>query len=225
MRYSRLLMTAALVMALGMALTGCMNDNTRNNQVSPTATADFMPGSTYGGDGVNNPTASASPAIIGDNDGNGTNAGNTAGTSNGALNPFDWANGAAQIEKAINGISELSESRVVVTNSTALVGVKFDNVYKGKLTERIREMVAAEVLKADPSIQTVAVTGEAGDVQKIYQLSDQIRAGRTADELSADINAIVRNATTMRRMRDCALTYPTGVWYNTQPMRHGKDSI
>ena len=198
MRYSRLLMTAALVMALGMALTGCMNDNTRNNQVSPTATADFMPGSTYGGDGVNNPTASASPAIIGDNDGNGTNAGNTAGTSNGALNPFDWANGAAQIEKAINGISELSESRVVVTNSTALVGVKFDNVYKGKLTERIREMVAAEVLKADPSIQTVAVTSEEADVEKVYQLSDQIRSGRTADELAPEINAIVRNATTLR---------------------------
>ena len=198
MRYSRLLLTLALVMALGMALTGCMNDNTRNNQVSPTATADFMPGSTYGGDGVNNPTASASPAIIGDNNGNGTNAGNTAGTSNGALNPFDWANGAAQIEKAINGISELSESRVVVTNSTALVGVKFDNVYKGKLTERIREMVAAEVLKADPSIQTVAVTSEEADVEKVYQLSDQIRSGRTADELAPEINAIVRNATTLR---------------------------
>ena len=198
MRYSRLLLTLALVMALGMALTGCMNDNTRNNQVSPTATADFMPGSTYGGDGVNNPTASASPAIIGDNNGNGTNAGNTAGTSNGALNPFDWANGAAQIEKAINGISELSESRVVVTNSTALVGVKFDNVYKGQLTERIRQMVAAEVMRADPTIQTVAVTSDAGDVQKVYHLSDQIRAGRTASELSQEINAIVRNATTLR---------------------------
>jgi formate C-acetyltransferase len=30
------------------------------------------------------------------------------------------------------------------------------------------------------------------------EISDQIRAGRTADELSQDINAIVRNATTMR---------------------------
>ena len=198
MRHSRHMLTAALVMALGLALTGCMNDNTRNNQVSPTATADFMPGSTYGGDGVNNPTASASPTIIGDNNGNTNNAGNTASTSNGALNPFDWANGAAQIEKAINGISELNDSRVVVTNSTALVGVKFDNVYKGKLTERIREMVAAEVLKADPSIQTVAVTSEEADVEKIYQLSDQIRAGRTADELAPEINAIVRNATTLR---------------------------
>ena len=195
MRHDRLMLMAALVMALGLALTGCMKDNARNGKASPTATADFMPGSTYGGDGVNEPTASASPNIIGDNGGNG---GNTAGTSNGALNPFDWANGAARIEKAISGISELSDCRVVVTDSTALVGVKFDNVYKGRLTERIREMVAAEVLKADPSIQTVAVTGEEADVQKVYQLSDQIRAGRTADELAPEINAIVRNATTLR---------------------------
>ena len=81
---------------------------------------------------------------------------------------------------------------------TALVGVKFDNVYKGRLTERIRQMVAAEVLRADPSIQTVAVTSDEGDVARVYQLSDQIRAGRTASELSQEINAIVRNATTLR---------------------------
>ena len=204
MRHYRHMLTAALVLALGIAATGCMNDTARNNaQTAPTATADFMPGNNYGGD-ANRPTASADPNILGNNNANTGNAsntgnaGNTANTSNGALNPFDWANGAAKIEKAISGISEIADSRVVVTNSTALVGVKFDNVYKGKLTERIREMVAAEVMKADPSIQTVAVTSDEADVQKVYQLSDQIRSGRTADELAPEINAIVRNATTLR---------------------------
>ena len=194
----RIIITMALVMALGLTLTGCMNNGTPD--VRPTATADFMPGSTDGGQGVNNPTATVQPATTGQNgllDGN-TGTGNTSSTANGALNPFDWANGASQIEAAIARISEISESRVVVTNTTALVGVKFDNVYKGQLTERIRQMVAAEVLKADPNIQTVAVTSDEGDVQKIYQLSDQIRAGRTADELAPEINSIVRNATTLR---------------------------
>ena len=195
MKDSRLYLTIALVLALGLALTGCMRGETRDQQATPTATADFMPGATNGGQGVNNPTATANPTILGDN---GNNTGNTSNTANGALTPFDWVNGAARIEKAISGISEIADSRVVVTNTTALVGVKFDNVYKGQLTERIREMVAAEVLRADPSIQTVAVTSDEGDVQKVYQLSDQIRAGRTADELAPDINAIVRNATTMR---------------------------
>ena len=206
----RMTLVAALILALGLTLTGCMNSTTRNAQPAPTATADFMPGTTDGGQGVNNPAATVQPTVTDQNgmiDGNGMNGngmtgngnnGNTGATSNGALNPFDWANGASQIEQAIARISEIAESRVVVANSTALVGVKFDNVYKGQLTERIRQMVAAEVMKADPSIQTVAVTSDDQDVQKVYQLSDQIRAGRTASELSQEINAIVRNATTLR---------------------------
>ena len=202
----RMTLAAALILALGLTLTGCMNSTTRDAQPAPTATADFMPGTTDGGQGVNNPTATIQPTVTDQNgmiDGNGMNGtagnnGNTGATSNGALNPFDWANGASQIEQAIARISEIAESRVVVANSTALVGVKFDNVYKGQLTERIRQMVAAEVMRADPTIQTVAVTSDAGDVQKVYQLSDQIRAGRTASELSQEINAIVRNATTLR---------------------------
>ena len=196
MKHDRFILLAVLALTLCAALAGCMSDSNRNVNPAPTATADFMPGSTNGSDGVNNPSASPNPTQVGND---GRNGGNTsASTSDGALTPFDWANGAAQIERAISGISELSDSRVVVANTTALVGVKFDSVYKGQLTERIRELVAAEVLRADPSIQTVAVTSEAGDVEKVYQLSDQIRAGRTADELASEINAIVRNATTMK---------------------------
>ena len=178
----------ALVLAVAVSLSACMSDGFRNDApASPTATADYAPN-------ANGANATAAPNGAA-NDGA---TGNTSSTSNGALQPFDWANNAAEIESAIGRISEISESRVVVTNSTALVGVKFDNAYKGQLTERIREMVAAEVMKADPSIQTVAVTSDEADVQKVYALSDAIRAGRTADELSQDINAIVRNATTLR---------------------------
>ena len=170
-----------IIAAVGLALAACMNNDTANLPPAPTATADFAPG------GAQNGAQNGSGA-----------AGNTAATTDGALNPFDWANGASDIERAISRISELSDARVVVTNTTALVGVKFDGAYKGKLTERIREMVAAEVLRADPNIQTVAVTANDNDVKKVYELSEQIRSGRTADELAAEINAIVRNATTLR---------------------------
>ncbi len=178
-----------IIAAAGMALAACMNNDTANLPPAPTATADYAPNGTQNGAQNGNGAAGMT---------NNGAAGNTAATTDGALNPFDWANGASDIERAISRISELSDARVVVTNTTALVGVKFDNAYKGEVTERIREMVAAEVLKADPSIQTVAVTGNAEDVKKIYELSEQIRSGRTADELSAEINAIVRNATTLR---------------------------
>lgn len=178
-----------IVAVAGIALAACMNNDAANVQPAPTATADDLPGPTQGAQ-----NGSGAAGL----DNNSGAAGNTSAATDGALNPFDWLNGASDIEKAIARLSELSDARVVVTNTTALVGVKFDGAYKGELTERIREMVAAEVLKADPSIQTVAVTSNAEDVQKVYDLSEQIRSGRTADELSAEINSIVRNATTLR---------------------------
>ena len=185
MKMNRLYILPALALALALLLTGCMNDAGRYGAGAPSATPDYMPGSTQS---VEPPMATLTPTAPAD----------TSGTTGGALTPFDWANNASQIENAIDRISEIRESRVVVTGTTALVGVKFDNVYKGQLTERIRQLVAAEVLRADPAIQTVAVTSDAGDVQKVYALADQIRAGRTADDLAGEINAIVRNAATMR---------------------------
>ena len=199
-----------IVAAACLALAACMNNGGTTTRPAPTA--NYAPGATDGtgngaqnGNGAAGLTNNANNANNPNNASNGADgamnngsAGNTAATSDGALNPFDWANGAADIEKAIARISEVADARVVVTNSTALVGVKFDNAYKGEITERIREMVAAEVLRADPNIQTVAVTASEDDVNKVYELSEQIRSGRTADELSAQINAIVRNATTLR---------------------------
>ena len=199
-----------IVAAACLALAACMNNGGTTTRPAPTA--NYAPGATDGtgngaqnGNGAAGLTNNANNANNPNNASNGADgamnngsAGNTAATSDGALNPFDWANGAADIEKAIARISEVADARVVVTNSTALVGVKFDNAYKGEITERIREMVAAEVLRADPNIQTVAVTASEDDVNKVYALSEQIRAGRNADELSAEINAIVRNATTLR---------------------------
>ena len=199
-----------IVAAACLALAACMNNGGTTTRPAPTA--NYAPGATDGtGNGAQNGNGAAGLTNNANNPNNVNNAnngadgamnngsaGNTAATSDGALNPFDWANGAADIEKAIARISEVADARVVVTNSTALVGVKFDNAYKGQITERIREMVAAEVLRADPNIQTVAVTASKDDVNKVYELSEQIRSGRTADELAAEINAIVRNATTLR---------------------------
>ena len=198
----RKIIPVILILAVaGAALAACMNNDAAN--VQPEPTANYYPNATMGAtemSGANNANSGAANSANGatSNASGATNAGNTTATTDGALNPFDWANGAADIEKAIAGISEIADARVVVTNTTALVGVKFDNAYKGELTERIREMVAAEVLKADKAIQTVAVTSAEEDVKKVYDLSDKIRSGRTADELSAEINSIVRNATTLR---------------------------
>jgi len=172
MKFQKLLCILALLIAVSALIAGCMQGG--NVGVQPEPTADFMP----------------------QGNANAPEGKNTAADA--AANRFDWTQNAAQIEGRINRISEIDQSRVVVADDTALVGVKFDSAYRGEMTERIREMVAAEIMAVDPSVTTVAVTAYEEDVNAVYDLADRVLAGRSVDELKQEINEIVRNATTLR---------------------------
>lgn len=173
----KMICVPVMLMMLILMLAGCMSGG--NVGVQPEPTANFMPGAT---DGTANNVST--PAT-----------GNTAAENN---VKFDWMRNASQIESQINRISEIAECRVVVADDVALVGVKFDSAYKGEMTERIREMVAAEVMAADPRITTVAVTAYGDDVEDIYELAEKMMTGRDTDDLKEDVSEIVRNATTLR---------------------------
>lgn len=167
----KLFFAAILIVAVSIAATGCMNRVEEGMvDASPAPSPNYMPQGT---------TTEAKAARQ-------------------TANRFNWTTDAAQIEARIGQISEISEARVVVTGNTALVGVKFNQAYRGEMTERIREMVAAEVMSADPEITTVAVTADDDDVEEIYELSERTMAGREMDSLKQDIQEIVRNATTLR---------------------------
>ena len=170
----KMIAMAAAMIAVCAMLSGCMSGG--NVGVQPEPTADFM------------------PQVTG-NAANGAVNGSVAAENNAA---FDWTSDSARIEAQIGRISEIAECRVVVAGDTALVGVKFDSAYKGEMTERIREMIAAEVMAADPGVTTVAVTAYADDVEDIYELADQMANKRDLDELKEEVSEIVRNATTLR---------------------------
>lgn len=111
---------------------------------------------------------------------------------------FDWLTGGAGVEEKINMLSEIQQSRVVVSGATALVGVVFTNQYQGEMTQRIHDMVAGEVQAADAAVQTVAVTAEKEDVDKINEIADKLAAGTPVAELEGEIDAIIRNVTTIQ---------------------------
>lgn len=115
-------------------------------------------------------------------------------------NAFDWNSNARSVESAIEQLSEIESARATVSGNTALVGVKFDAAYKGEMTERIREMIAGVVKKADPDIKVVAVTADENDVNSIFGIADRVRAGagEVYEDFKDDIETIVRNATTLR---------------------------
>ena len=109
---------------------------------------------------------------------------------------FDWRAQAESVEDAIEQLSEIADARVAIAGTTALVGVEFDDAYKGEMTDRIREMVAGVVKKADPGIEMVAVTAAVEDVKAIFDMSDRVRAGEAFEDFREDINSIVRKSTT-----------------------------
>lgn len=165
-----------IALALLLSLSACMSNGRDNVRPQVTKKTDFLPESTA--DMVTNPPA-------------------TAETTQAPV-AFDWVTGSGQIEANVNRISEIEDSRVVVTGTTALVGVDFADAYQGEVTERIREMVAAEVMQADPNIKTVAVTAEDDDVDQVFDIAEKLRRGEPAETLENKINEIVRNATTLR---------------------------
>ena len=113
---------------------------------------------------------------------------------------FDWNRESKNVEAAIVQLSEIKEARVAINGDTALVGVRFDDAYKGEMTDRIREMIAGVVQKADPNIKTVAVTAEENDVNSIFDMAERVAsgAGEVFDDFTDDIKKIVNNVTTMR---------------------------
>lgn len=113
---------------------------------------------------------------------------------------FDWNSEAKNVEDAIVQLSEIKEARVAIDGDTALVGVRFDDAYKGEMTDRIREMIAGVVQKADPRIKTVAVTADENDVNSIFDIAGKVAsgAGDVFEDFGEDIKKIVNNVTTMR---------------------------
>lgn len=170
---SKVLVFALACLLAGALLTGCMNSGGRTLGATPTPGTpqnSAMPGTT-GGTETQNPAASAAP--------------------------YDWTNNAREVQDKINQLSEIQKSTVVVTGKTALVGVTFTGSYAGELTQRIHDMVAAQVQSADASIEKVAVTSDKEDVKKIEELASKIQSGTPASDLEQEIDSIARNVTTM----------------------------
>ena len=172
-------MALVCLLACLLLLTGCMNSNNRTlgttaqPSADPFGDMDLTPGTSDRADSTGQPAA------------------------NSTATHFDWLTGRTQVEDKINQLSEIEKSTVVVMENTALVGVTFTSSYAGELTQRIHDMVAAQVQQADAAIQTVAVTAEEEDVKKIEEISSKVQSGTPVGDLEQEIDSIVRNVTTM----------------------------
>lgn len=98
---------------------------------SPNATQGVMPA----------PTASAEPATVG-----------AASTVEDARRLSD------RVEDEVDKLSEVDEADAVVIGNIALVGISYDDQYKGGMTERLKTMIIDRAETVDKAITAVHVT-------------------------------------------------------------------
>lgn len=98
---------------------------------------------------------------------------------------LDAAETADKIKAEVNKLSEVSSAAVVVEGTTALVGVKFDDAYKGAMTTRITDMIKEKALAVDSNLKDVMVT----DDQTMMDEIEDMRANMTGGTLAGDIKA------------------------------------
>ncbi len=184
----------AAMTVLALTLTGCMG---ATNRPEATPEVTLAPVTTEMPQVTSAPTPNVTPEATGSAS-TAPESSASAQPTGAASEPFDWMSQGEQVEQRIDQLSEISSSRVVVNGDAALVAVEFSNQYQGELTQRIRDMVAGEVMAADPNIKSVAVTAEAEDVKSVGDLADKIKNGTAVQDLKDDIDKIIRNVTTLR---------------------------
>lgn len=177
--YSRkTLLVATLVLTMCIVLSGCFNTA---NQPTKVPEETLVP--------TEAPAVTTAPGVA---------VTPAPGTTATPLQPFDWIAQGTAVEGRINMFSEIQESHVVTCEQTALVGVKFTSTYKGELTQRIRDMIAGEVMAADTGITVVAVTADPNDVAKIADIKQRQRAGESDAQIKPEVDQIAKNVGTIR---------------------------
>ena len=179
MMNKKLGLVVTMVMTMSIVLAGCFNSATQPTEVPdetlvPAVTAEvtLAPNSDMLPEETNAPGA--------------------------AVAPFDWMQQGNAVTGRINLFSEIAESVIVTSEQTALVGVNFTSTYKGQMTQRIKDMIAGEVMAADTAITVVAVTADPADYAKIQALAQRKQEGATDAEIKPEVDQIVKNIGTMR---------------------------
>ncbi|MDL2205619.1 YhcN/YlaJ family sporulation lipoprotein [Eubacteriales bacterium OttesenSCG-928-N13] len=172
------ILTVTMILVMCFLMAGCFNSTNEPTEV---------PNETINPDGA--PMVTTEPGVMITPIPEGTNA---------PMMPFDWSAQSSAVEGRINMFSEIQESHVVTCEQTALVGIKFTSSYKGELTQRIRDMIAGEVMAADSNITVVAVTADPSDVASIIQLKQRKDAGASDAEIKPEVEQIAKNTNTMR---------------------------
>lgn len=98
---------------------------------------------------------------------------------------------ADEIAAEVDKLSEVDKASVVMNETTAIIGVKYDASYKGKLDERLTEMITEKAKSVDEKLTDVVVTDDPDVVDEIEDMRAKQTSGNVATDLKADFDSLI----------------------------------
>lgn len=111
----------------------------------------------------------------------------------------DARRASEQAEDALDKLSEVDDAFVVITGSTALVGLEFNSQYQGGVDERMKQMVLNRIQTVHKSVTGAAVTDDAQLVQQIEALSDSLEEATSLSAVATQAEELIRQITVYRQ--------------------------
>ncbi|HHU79211.1 MAG TPA: YhcN/YlaJ family sporulation lipoprotein [Clostridiales bacterium] len=98
---------------------------------------------------------------------------------------------AQKIADAAARIREVQSAACVVTGNTAMVGLQFNDQYKGDLTNAIKKQVEKRVRDTDKRIDRVVVTADPDMVSRIEEIFEDIGRGKPISGFTKELNEMI----------------------------------
>lgn len=146
------------------------------------------PGTRTPGPGTTTPTPGTTPGMPGTTGNNQTTPGVTPRTSTTNITGDRAKKIASEIAKEKN----IKSASCVVNGNTAVVGLQFDEQYKGKVTDAIKQSVNKRVKDLEPTIKKVIVTADPDLLSRIKTVARDIEKGKPLTGFTKEIEEIIR---------------------------------
>jgi YhcN/YlaJ family sporulation lipoprotein len=102
---------------------------------------------------------------------------------------------ATKLAKAAEKVEGVKSATVVITDSTAMVGLETNPNIEAKKTEEIKTKVADEIKRADTGIKTVSITTDPNLITRLKKVAQGIKEGKPISSFADEIAEITRRIT------------------------------
>jgi len=105
----------------------------------------------------------------------------------------DALKASQQVRDAVNKLTEVDSSVCVAADNKAIVGVTYDNAYRGKMDDRLRGMILSRAKAIHPAIDTVYVTDDPAVANEVASLYQMLQTGSPYSTIKANLDSLTSN--------------------------------